>query len=105
MNETDNIHLIDNSVRAKMALLDKYGDNFFSEKLTIITKFAPYVKYVEMNLPVRTPEHRIIFVRKGTKLINISFRDYHLKPGSLLLVPAESVMTNKEQSDDYDVHS
>lgn len=104
-NISQKTHSIDNSIRDKMALLDKYSDNFFSEKLTIITDFTPYVKYVQINLPARTPEHRIVFVRRGTKVLNVSFRDYKLKTGSLLLIPAGSVLINKEQSEDYNVHS
>lgn len=104
-NLIQKIHTIDKSTRDKLALLDKYGDNFCSEKLTIITDFTPYVKYVQMNLPVRTPEHRIVFVCRGTKVLNVSFRDYKLRTGSLLLIPAGSVLIVKEQSEDYNVHS
>lgn len=101
----EHAHLIDHSIREKMTLLDKYGDNVFSDKLTIITNFAPYAKYVRLNVPARSPEHRIIFVRQGTKTLNISFRDYKLTPGTLLLTPAGSVLTTKEQSADYRVKS
>ena len=98
-------HIIDNSVRDRMSLLDKYGYNFFSEKLSIITQYAPYREYVEMDVPIRTLEYLIILVRKGTSVLNISFCDYKLMPGTLLLVPAECILINKKQSDDYDCHS
>ena len=67
--------------------------------------FAPYVKHVRMNYPVKTEGHCILLVRSGSKLLNVSFNDYNLKKGSLCIIPDNSIVVNKEQSDDYNLRS
>ena len=65
--------------------------------------FEPSVHRVVLGRPSRTPEHRIILVRRGTSTINVSYNDYDLKEGHLLIIPANSVLIKKAQSDDYNV--
>ena len=102
-NDSQSIHVIDNSVRGQMQLFDRYGDNYFSETISLIMNFEPYVHRVVLGRPSRTPEHRIILVRRGTSTINVSYNDYDLKEGHLLIIPANSVLIKKAQSDDYNV--
>ena len=102
-NDSQSIHVIDNSVRGQMQLFDRYGDNYFSETISLIMNFEPYVHRVVLGRPSRTPEHRIILVRWGTSTINVSYNDYDLKEGHLLIIPANSVLIKKAQSDDYNV--
>lgn len=102
-NDIQSIHVIDNSVRGQMQLFDRYGDNYFSETISLIMNFEPYVHRVVLGRPSRTPEHRIILVRRGTSTINVSYNDYDLKEGHLLIIPANSVLIKKAQSDDYNV--
>ena len=102
-NDSQSIHVIDNSVRGQMQLFDRYGDNYFSETISLIMNFEPYVHRVVLGRPSRTPEHRIILVRRGTSTINVSYNDYDLKEGHLLIIPANSVLKKKAQSDDYNV--
>ena len=102
-NDSQSIHIIDNSVREQMRIFDRYGDNYFSETMSLIMNFEPYVHRVVLGRPTRTPEHRVILVRRGTSTINISYNDYTLKEGHLLIVPANSVLVKKTQSDDYNV--
>lgn len=102
-NDSQIVHVIDNSVREQMHLFDRYGDNCFNETISLIMNFEPYVHKVVPGRPYRTPEHRIILVRRGTSTINISYNDYALKEGHLLIIPANSVLIKKAQSDDYNV--
>ena len=102
-NDSQSIHVIDNSVRGQMQLFDRYGDNYFSETISLIMNFEPYVHRVVLGRPSRTPEHRIILVRRGTSTINVSYNDYDLQEGHLLIIPANSVLIKKAQSDDYNV--
>lgn len=102
-NDSQGIHIIDNSVREQMRLFDRYGDNYFSETMSLIMNFEPYVHRVVLGRPTRTPEHRVILVRQGTSTINISYNDYTLREGHLLIVPANSVLIKKTQTDDYNV--
>ena len=102
-HNSQGIHIIDNSVREQMRLFDRYGDNYFSETMSLIMNFEPYVHRVVLGRPTRTPEHRVILVRRGMTTINISYNDYVLKEGHLLIIPANSVLVKKTQTDDYNV--
>ena len=102
-NDSQSVHVIDNSVRDQMRVFDRYGDNYFSDTISLIMNFEPYVHRVVLGRPTRTPEHRIILVRQGTSTINVSYNDYTLKEGHLLIIPANSVLIKKAQSDGYNV--
>jgi len=102
-NDSQSIHVIDNSVREQMHFFDRYEDNYFSDTISLITNFEPYAKKVRIGLPTRTLEHRIILVRQGTTTINVSYNGYTLKEGHLLIIPANSVLIKKTQSDEYNV--
>ena len=102
-NDSQSIHVIDNSVREQMRFFDRYEDNYFSDTISLITNFEPYAKKVRIGLPTRTLEHRIILVRQGTTTINVSYNGYTLKEGHLLIIPANSVLIKKTQSDEYNV--
>lgn len=102
-NNSKSIHVIDSSVREQMHVFDRYEDNYFSDTISLITNFEPYAKKVRIGRPTRTPEHRIILVRQGTTTINVSYNDYSLKEGHLLIIPANSVLIKKTQSDEYNV--
>ena len=102
-NNSKSIHVIDSSVREQMHVFDRYEDNYFSDTISLITNFEPYAKKVRIGRPTRTPEHRIILVRQGTTTINVSYNDYSLKEGHLLIIPANSVLVKKTQSDEYNV--
>lgn len=100
---SQSIHVIDNSIREQMQLFDRYGDNFFSDTISLIMNFEPYSHKVVFGRPTRTPDHRVILVRRGTMTINVSYNDYTLKEGHLFVIPANSVLIKKAQSDDYNV--
>lgn len=102
-DDSKSIHVIDKSIRAQMQVLDRYGDNYFSDTISLIMDFEPYVRKVVLGRPTRTPDHRVILVRRGTTTINVSYNDYTLKEGHLLIIPANSVLIKKVQSDDYNV--
>ncbi|MBR1834512.1 MAG: AraC family transcriptional regulator [Bacteroidales bacterium] len=86
-----------------MHVFDRYGDNYFSDTISLIMNFEPYVHRVVLGRPIRTPEHRIILVRQGTTTINVSYNNYTLKEGHLLIIPANSVLIKEAQSDGYNV--
>ena len=102
-NDSQSVHVIDNSIREQMSLFDRFGDNYFSDTISLIMNFEPYVHRVVLGRPTRTPEHRIILVRQGNTTINVSYNEYNLKEGHLLIIPANSVLIKKEQSDNYNV--
>jgi AraC-like DNA-binding protein len=102
-NDSQSVHVIDNSIREQMSLFDRFGDNYFNDTISLIMNFEPYVHRVVLGRPTRTPEHRIILVRQGNTTINVSYNEYNLKEGHLLIIPANSVLIKKEQSDNYNV--
>ena len=71
--------------------------------MSLIMNFEPYVHKVVLGRPIRTPEHRVILVRRGSTTFNISYSDYTLKEGHLMIIPANSVFVKKTQSDDYNL--
>lgn len=91
-NDSHSVHVIDNQVREKMHILDHLGDNYFSDTISLIMNFEPYVHKVVLGRPTRTPEHRIILVRQGSTTITVNYNDYTLKEGHLLIIPANSVL-------------
>lgn len=84
-------------------MFDRYSDNYFSDTMSLIMNFEPYVRKVVLDRPTRTLEHRVILVRRGSSTINISFSEYTIKDGHLLIIPANSVFVKKSQTDDYNV--
>ena len=102
-NDSQSIHVIDNSVREQMHVFDRHGDNYFSDTISLIMNFEPYVHRVVFGRPNRPLEHRIILVRQGNTTINVSYNDYNLKEGHLLIIPSNSVLIKKAQSDNYNV--
>lgn len=102
-NDRQSVHVIDNSIRDQMRVFDRYGDNFFSDTISLIMNFEPYVHRVVLGRPTRPPEHRIILVRQGNTTINVSYNEYNLKEGHLLIIPANSVLVKNAQSDGYNV--
>jgi AraC-like DNA-binding protein len=102
-NDSQSVHVIDNSVREQMHVFDRYGDNYFSDTISLIMNFEPYVHRVVFGRPNRTLEHRIILVRQGNTTIDVSYNEYNLKEGHLLIIPENSVLIKKAQSDNYNV--
>lgn len=92
---------IDNSVRERMTYFDPQRHNFFEKDFSLMMDFAPYRDKIVFGKPMRTPEHRLIFVEEGNATLQISFGEYEVRKGSLLLVPRGSVIITEEVSDSY----
>lgn len=105
MDNSQNIHIIDNSVRNLMKMFDHRGDNYFGETISLIMNFEPYRNRTVLGRPFRIQEHCITLVTRGTATFNFSYNEYTLKEGHLLIIPANSVSTKKTQSNDYDEFS
>lgn len=101
--ESHSVHVIDNSIRNQMHNLDRQRENFFSDHFSFIMNFEPYREKVVFGRPTRTPEHRIVLVRKGSTTLNISCSVYTLKKNHLMVIPANSVLIKDIQSKDYNV--
>lgn len=95
------LHEIDNLVRDTMAALDRKGWNYFSDSFSLIMDFAPYVEHVVLKKLIRSPEHRLFFVIHGSATIDINMERHQLRRGSLILAPAQSIISMQEMSDDY----
>lgn len=99
--EQSALHEIDNLVRGTMSALDRKGLNYFSDSFSLIMDFSPYVEHVVLGKLMRSPEHRLLFVVHGSATIDINMDRYQLRRGSLILVPAQSIISMQELSDDY----
>lgn len=88
-----------------MRVLDSREDNFISDNFSLITNINSYNQSIIFGRPFIAHEHSIIYVRRGTSNISISYNNYTLREGHLLIVPANSVLINKSQSNDHSVYS
>lgn len=92
---------IDNSVREKMSLLDPRMHNFFENDFTLIMDFTPYRDKIVFGKPMRTPEHRLIYVSEGNANFQIGFDEFELNKGCLILVPRGTVIITEDISRNY----
>ena len=95
------VYEIDNEVREKMTHFDPQRHNFFEKDFSLMMDFTPYRDKIVPGKPMRTPEHRLIYVESGYATLQISFDDYEIRKGSLLLVPRGSVIITEEVSNSY----
>ena len=95
------VYAIDNEVREKMTYFDPQRHNFFEKDFSLMMDFTPYRDKIVPGKPMRTPEHRLIYVESGYATLQISFDDYEIRKGSLLLVPRGSVIITEEVSNSY----
>ena len=98
MNNTNSILEIDSQARKEMAFMDNGGNNFFSEKFSLVMDFNPYID--KMEEPRYTPEYRMVYLKKGTAAHSINFETYTLNAGDLFLVSPRSILSLKSVSDD-----
>lgn len=103
MNREDRspLYEIDNLVRETMTVLDRRGRNYFSEHFSLIMDFTPYVERVVIGKLMRTPNHRIILVRQGSATISFNMESHQLRRGSMVLVPANTIISMRDVSPDY----
>lgn len=95
------IHVIDNSVRSRMRLLDSNKENFFSEGLTLITNYAPYRGHVVINKVAQSPEHRIIYVKQGCADIRFNMKEVTMNSRKMVILPKDSLISVLEINSSY----
>lgn len=97
MKNKESILEIDEQRRKEMAFMDKDGNNFFSEKISLVMDFSPYIE--EMEEPRYTPEYRIVYLKEGTAVHSINYEDYSLKGGDIFLVSPYNIVSLKRASE------
>lgn len=97
MKSKESILEIDEQRRKEMAFMDKDGNNFFSEKISLVMDFSPYIE--EMEEPRYTPEYRIVYLKEGTAVHSINYEDYSLKGGDIFLVSPYNIVSLKRASE------
>ncbi len=96
-----NVYEIDNDVRDKMTFFDPQRHNYFGKDFSLMMDFAPYRDKIVFGKPMRTSEHVLIYVERGYAMLQISFGDYELGKGSLLVVPRGCIIITDKVSDSF----
>lgn len=66
-NDSQSVHVIDNSVREQMRVFDRYGDNYFSDTISLIMNFEPYfigLFWVAQPVPLSIASYLCVKVRQ-----------------------------------------
>lgn len=96
---------IGNSVRERMSLLDPLKHNYFDINFSLIMDFAPYREKIIFGKPMRSPEHRIIYVSEGNATLQIGFDSYEVTKGNIILIPCGSVIITEYISHNYNPYT
>ena len=99
MKNKESIPEIDYYKQKEMAFMDRENKNFFSEKFSLIMDSSPYIDM--MKEPRYTPEYRMAYLKEGTAVHSINFKDYNLKAGDMVLVSPRNIISLKSASDNY----
>lgn len=98
---TPTIQEIDSRQKEKMSFLDGTRANFFEKEFSIITNFESYSKHVVLNEMFRSPEHRLMYVRRGRTCHTVNMEQYIVRESELLLVPANFIFSIDSISSDF----
>ena len=92
---------IDNSTKAELRAIDNTGANIFEKDFCLVMDNSAIVKYAVIDAPLRSPEHRIMLVKKGSVDYTLNYMDFHTSEGEVLMVPANYIINLDGHSRDF----
>ena len=92
---------IDNSTKAELRAIDNTGANIFEKDFCLVMDNSAIVKYAVIDAPLRSPEHRIMLVKKGSVDYTLNYMDFHTSEGEVLMVPANYIINLNGHSRDF----
>ncbi len=101
MENNNKIHFIDKKVTDKMSILDLNNNNIFTDYLSLIMNFSPYIDRIVFGKTMKTTDYHIIYVERGNATIKFNMMEYELKQGSLVFLNKNSIIITKRVSPDY----
>ena len=96
--------VIDNDRKEEMRTLDGTRRNVFGKDFSLIMSIEAYRKYIPIDQPFISQEHRIMYVRRGTTHLTINFEDHLIQADDLVLVPANIMFDIQSLSRDFDAY-
>ncbi len=92
---------IDDSKKDEIRVFDNTGANIIEKDFCLVMDNSPIVKHAVIDAPVRSPEHRIILVKKGSVDYRRSYMDFHTSEGEVLMIPANYIIIMNGHSGDF----
>ena len=92
---------IDNSAKDEIRAFDNTGANIIEKDFCLVMDISPIVKHAVIDAPVRSPEHRIMLVKKGSVGYTLNYTDFHVSEGEVLMVPANYIIIMNGHSGDF----
>lgn len=92
---------IDDSKKDEIRVFDNTGANIIEKDFCLVMDNSPIVKHAVIDAPVRSPEHRIMLVKKGSVDYTLNYMDFHVSEGEVLMVPANYIIIMNGHSGDF----
>ena len=92
---------IDNSTKAELRAIDNTGANIFEKDFCLVMDNSAIVKYAVIDAPLRSTEHRIMLVKKGSVDYTLNYMDFHTSEGEVLMIPANYIININGHSRDF----
>lgn len=100
-NMSQKIKVIDDSTKAELRAIDNTGANIIEKDFCLVMDNSAIVKYAVIDAPLRTPEHRIMLVKKGSVDHTLNYVDFHTSEGEVLMIPANYIININGHSRDF----
>ena len=92
---------IDDSKKDEIRVFDNTGANIIEKDFCLVMDNSPIVKHAVIHAPVRSPEHRIMLVKKGSVDYTLNYMDFHVSEGEVLMIPANYIIIMNGHSGDF----
>ena len=92
---------IDSQLKEQMRFLDGTRANYFGKDFFLVTNFEPYRSRVVYNELIRSPQHHLLYVRRGMTKRTVNMEEYTVHERELLLVPANFLFSIDYVSGDF----
>ena len=92
---------IDDSKKDEIRVFDNTGANIIEKDFCLVMDNSPIVKHAVIDAPVRSPEHRIMLVKKGSVDYTLNYMDFHVSEGEVLMIPANYIIIMNGHSRDF----
>ena len=92
---------IDDSKKDEIRVFDNTGANIIEKDFCLVMDNSAIVKYAVIDAPLRTPEHRIMLVKKGSVDYTLNYMDFHVSEGEVLMIPANYIIIMNGHSGDF----
>ena len=100
-NMSQKIKVIDDSMKAEIRVFDNTGANIIEKDFCLVMDNSPIVKHAVIDAPMRSPEHRIMLVKKGSIDYTLNYMDFHVSEGEVLMIPANYIIIMNGHSRDF----